>query len=112
MIKTVLLLSCPIALSPVTDFQHCTLKIGRKAKLLAEFQLIMKLLVPKSQNCSFTPSDSGYKGLWRDPTHLAERSHCLNHLAAIYGGSPLPLVYSDLAMVPTQRAMTKWTQLL
>lgn len=104
MIKTVLLLSCPIALSPVTDFQHCT--------LLAEFQPIMKLLVPKSQNCSFTPSDSGYKGLWRDSTHLAERSHCLNRLAAIYGGSPLPLVYSDLAMVPTQRAMTKWTQLL
>ena len=55
----------------------------------------------------YTHAGSEYKGLWRDPSHLAERSFCLNRLATIYKGDPLPLFYSDLVMVPMQSAMTK-----
>lgn len=55
--------------------------------------------------------DSGYKGLWHEPSHLAERSFCLNHLADIYNCSSLPLFYSDLAMVPMQTAMAKCARL-
>lgn len=45
---------------------------------------------------------TGYRGMWHDPDHLAERSHCLNHLAKIYNGS-LPLWYSDIVAIPLRR---------
>ena len=45
---------------------------------------------------------TGYRGMWHDPDHLAERSHCLNHLARIYNGS-LPLWYSDIVTIPLRR---------
>ncbi len=45
----------------------------------------------------FLPA-TGFIGMWHDPSHLAERSHCLNRLAEIYGR--LPLVYSDILMMP------------
>ena len=55
----------------------------------------------------FATTDSAYKGLWKDPAHLAERSYCLNRLATFYKGQSLPLFHSDLTMVPMQTAMTK-----
>ena len=51
---------------------------------------------------SFHSSETGYRGMWHDPDHLAERSHCLNQLARIYNWT-LPLQYSDIAAIPFQR---------
>ena len=51
---------------------------------------------------SFLSSETGYRGMWHDPDHLAERSHCLNQLARIYNWT-LPLQYSDIAAIQFQR---------
>ena len=51
---------------------------------------------------SFHSSETGYRGMWHDPIHLAERSHCLNQLASIYNGT-LPLQYSDVAAISFQK---------